>query len=224
MIKYLVQRLMLHSLHRAYRRVCWVGDLPSLPEGRPVVLYANHNTFHDGYVLWLVARTFFRREVLLWMEDWDSFPFFAAVGARPFPTDDATRRMQTIRRTARHLSEKPDTVLIYFPEGELHPPEDGLRAFPSDLMPRLARVFPEVIWWPVGIHLTTHGEALPTLLLTGGTPHPFPDGTEHQRLSRCTETLRSTSHECERLLLGGAHSPDEAWNMRFLRPIFHRYL
>lgn len=224
MIKYLVERIMLSSLSKAYRRICWVGPVPDFDPGRPIILYANHTTFHDGYLLWFVSQTLFNRDVHLWMEEWDDFPLFAPAGARPFPKDDARQRIRTIRSTAQFLAEKPNSTLIYFPEGELHPPEDGILPFPPEVMQRLARILPKADWWPVGIHLTTHGEAQPTLLLTGGEPHAAPDGKERGRLIACVDALRTRSHDCERILLGGKHSPNESWNFRFMRPFFKRYL
>ena len=224
MIKYLVERMMLTSLRKAYRRVCWIGPIPAFDPGRPVVLYANHTTFHDGYVLWLVSKKLFNREVHLWMEEWDEFPLFAPVGARPFPSDDAHQRIRTIRHTAQFLRTNPNSTLIYFPEGKLHPPEQGILPFPKDTMQRLGKVLPDAYWWPVYVHLTTWGEAQPTLLITGGDTHHSPDGAERARLIQCVDALCERTLECENVLLGGKKSPDEAWNFSFLRPFFKRYL
>ena len=224
MIKYLVERIMVSSLKSAYRRICWVGPVPSFDDDRPIVLYANHTTFHDGYVLWLVSKKLFNREVHLWMEDWDNFPLFAAVGAQPFPRDDGAERLRTIRRTNTFLRENPRSTLIYLPEGELHAPEEGILPFPESVMPKLARIFPESQWLPVGIHLTSRGEAQPTLLLTGGEPHEVADGRERERLEACIHQLKGAARPCDRILLGGKQSPDESWNMRFLAPFFRRYL
>lgn len=224
MIKYLVERIMLSSLRKAYRRVCWIGPIPNFDPDRPIVLYANHTTFHDGYLLWLVSKSLFNREVHLWMEEWDAFPLFGAVGARPFPRDDARQRIHTIRSTAHFLRDKPNSTLIYFPEGELHPPEEGVLPFPENVMPRLGNILPDAYWFPVGVHLTTRGEAQPTLMLTGGEPHMSPDGKERDRLVACVDLLQSRALDCERVLLGGKKSPDESWNMGFLRPFFRRYL
>ena len=224
MIKYLVERIMLSSMQKAYRRICWVGPIPTFDDSRPVVLYSNHTTFHDGYIMWLVSQKLFQREIHIWMEDWDNFPIFGAVGAQPFPLDNARQRIKTIRNTNQFLRNNPKSTLIYFPEGKLHVPEEGILPFPKAPMQRLAKIFPDVYWWPVCAHLTTHGEAQPTLLLAGGTPHEKPDGNEHERLTNCLNDLRSRAHPCETVLLGGKKSPNESWNLRFLSPFFRRYL
>ena len=223
-MRFLVEQLMLSSLRSAFRRICWIGPTPDFDKNKPILLYANHHTFHDGYVLWLVSKKLLGREIQLWMEDWDNFPIFGAVGARPFPENDLKQRIKTIRRTGEYLLKHPRSTLIYFPEGTLHPPEEGIIPFPPKIMHQLNRILPEVQWWPVAIHLTTHGEAQPTLLLTGGEPHEHPDGQERERLEACLHTLRSQVHSCETLLLGGKNSPNEAWNLKVLRPLFKRYL
>src|SRR5690606_20216387 len=100
-MKRLVEAMIVRALKGAFRRVCWVGPPPALVPGRPVVLYANHHSFFDGYLLWLLLARHLRRPATLWMRDWDRFPFFAAVGVQPFPDEDPARRAATLRRTLR---------------------------------------------------------------------------------------------------------------------------
>ena len=72
---------MRQALRRAFRRVSWAGPPPTLPPHTPVVLYANHHNFYDGYLAWLVIHHMLQRPTLTWMAEWDRYPFFAAVGA-----------------------------------------------------------------------------------------------------------------------------------------------
>ncbi len=211
------------SLRRTFRRVCWVGAWPSLPEAKPVVLYANHHSFYDGYLLWYLARHHLGRATVTWMEDWDRFPFFAALGALPFPPGDAVRRAATVRRTARRLRTHPGTAFIYFPEGLLHPPEDGLAPFSTLPLERLARLLPPCTWWPVALHVTWWGESHPTALLAGGTPHDALAGDEWERLNAVWHALRSTRPAETTLLLEGRSSPQETWNFSLLKHLFERH-
>ncbi len=223
MIARLVEALIPHELRRTFRRVCWVGDAPELPEA-PVVLYANHHYFYDGYLLWLLTRRVLDRPGLTWMADWDRFPFFAAAGAQPFPPDNPARRRATLRRTAHHFRTRPDTVLVYFPEGVLHAPENGILPFPPRAFDRLARLFPTAWWWPVALHVTWWGDARPTALLTGGAPHAAPDGSEHARLERLWHALRRERPTPTTTLMEGRRSPSETWSFSLARRFFERYL
>lgn len=220
----LVSRLMLRDLRRAFRRVCWVGPPPALPPGEPVVAYANHHAYHDGFLMHLLIEHWLGRTGAIWMEEWDRFPLFAATGAQPFPADEPQRRAATVRRTARRFREQPDTILAYFPEGRLHPPEDGLLPFPADVAPRIDRLLPACRWWPVGIHVTWWGEARPTALLTGGTPHARADGSERERLDIVWRRLHRPDPEPLTVLLEGATDPSEGRGYDWLRPFFERFL
>ncbi len=219
----LVEALLWFDLYRAFRRVCWVGEWPpSLPD-RPVIAYANHHHFYDGHLAWLLFQARLGRPPTLWMAEWDRFPFFAAVGAQPFPPDDATRRAATIRRTARRFRDRPRTVLVYYPEGTLHAPDQGIRTFSGTAVQRLARLYPEAQWWPYAVRVTWRDEADPTVLLAGGTVHDA-DGREHTRLERLWEDLHGVSRRPTRPLLQGSESLEEWWDFSFASSFFERYL
>jgi len=211
---------MKRALQRAFRRVCWTGDLPSLPPGVPVVLYANHHNFFDGYLAWLLAHHVLHRPVMTWMAEWDRFPFFGAVGALPFPPDDPRRRAATLRHTIRRFRNEPDSILVYFPEGRLHRAEEGLLPFDLDAFARLDRLLPDKLWWPVGIHTSWWDEALPTALLGGGTPFPTASGQELEHLEAVWHAVRKAEPQQTHILLDGHHSPNERWDMSFLSRFF----
>ncbi len=214
------------DLASAFRRVVWAGEKPALPAGRPVVLYANHHAYFDSFLLWrLIARTL-ERPFIVWMEKWDDVPLFGPIGALPFPPEDARRRVQTIRETARRMAASPAILLLY-PEGELRPPDAGLGPWRADL-PRLARLLPpEALWWPVGVRVTDWGQASPTALLAGGDLHPIPDGSERQRLQAVLDRLRAARPQdlasgAAHVLLEGKQGPDERWDLSRLGPLFRR--
>ncbi|MEM6335653.1 MAG: acyltransferase, partial [Bacteroidota bacterium] len=208
-----IRRLILRDLKRSFRRIVWAGALPDLPADVPVVLYANHFNFYDGYLAWYVARELLGRYSLTWMADLDAFPFFKAQGALSFPEDNPKRRLLTIRETARQMRERPETVLFYFPEGILHPPEDGLGELPTKSFAKLDRIFPEKLWWPVGIHVTWWGENLPTVILGAGEAYPESDGTERDRLNTVLTRLHTVrpGDADVRTVFDGRLSPNERW-------------
>ncbi len=223
-----VSRLIERSLRSDFRRIMWVGPEPwtegSLAPDRPTVLYTNHHSFHDGYLLWLLACRTLGRPALIWMNEWERAPLFGPLGALPFPLDDERQRLATIRETAHRLQERPAPVFFYFPEGELRPPDAGLAAFSPDRFTRLARLFPDdVQWWPVGIRATWWGEDRPTALLTGSDLHDQPDGDEYTRLAHTLDALQSVQPGEGRLLLDGARSAHERWDLSLLAPLLRRW-
>jgi len=218
----IVSALLRWDLHWAFRRVSWIGSPPSLPDG-PVIAYSNHHHYYDGHLAWLLFRRTLNRHPTLWMADWDQFPFFAAVGAQPFPPDDPARRAATLRRTARRFRSQARPVLVYYPEGTLHPPEEGLHTFDATAITRLARLYPQATWWPYAVHVTWRNEATPTALLTGGSPHDA-DGNERNRLKCLWERLRSPTDRPSHTLLRGRRGAEEWWDFTFASAFFERYL
>jgi 1-acyl-sn-glycerol-3-phosphate acyltransferase len=214
----LVAALLIGDLRRAFRQVIWVGPVPDLPT-QPVVAVANHHSYFDGHLLWLLARAQLGRPFAVWMEELDRFPFLALQGALPFPAGSAARRVRTVRHTRRLLGTRPDTVLAYFPEGTLHGPEDPVWGWPDDTLPRLHAVLGEPVWWPVGIHVTWRGQARPTALMTGEAWHREPRGDEAATLERLRRRLRAP-RDPERVLLEGVASPAERWQFGWMRPLF----
>lgn len=221
-MRWLVGLLMLRDLRQSFRRVGWVGPWPpDLPSG-PLICYANHHHFFDGHLAWLLLRRRLQRPPTIWMAEWDAFPFFAAVGAQPFPPDDPRRRAATLRRTARWFRDDPTTVLVYFPTGTLDPPETGIQ-FSEDRTARIAALYPEARWWPLAIHVTWRGDARPVALLRGGTPHAA-DGREAERLTRLWHSLCDTPVTTDQALLEGRRSASERWNFSSAASFFTRYL
>ena len=222
-VRWLVEALLRSDLRGAFRRVYWVGSWPpALPDG-PVIAYANHHHYFDGHLGWLLFQERLARPATLWMAEWDRFPFFGAVGAQPFPPDDPSRRAATLRRTARRFRRAPDTVLIYFPEGTLRPPEGGIRDFDAETLHRLAELYPEAQWWPLAVHVTWRGNARPTAYLSGGPAHPE-DGREETRLSERWHALHEADPAPRHLLLDGRRGASEIWSFSFTAPFFSRYL
>ncbi len=221
-------RTMTRSLRAAFRRAVWAApDLIDPAPGRPLVVYANHHVYHDSFLLWHLLTRGLGRPMVVWMARWEQAPLFGPIGALPFPDDDARARAVTIRETARRMKADPRTALYVYPEGHMHPPEDGLLPFVADL-PRLARLLPsDAAFVPVGIRSSWWGESRPTAVLGAGAAHEAPDGGEHARLSAVLqrlEALRPADLESggARTVFDGRPGPDERWDLSPVAPLFRR--
>ncbi len=217
----LAYALLRRQLRRVFRRIVWVEPWHPPDVDRPVVIYANHHAFYDAQVLGYVAERVLKRHTVVWMEELDRFPFLGVLGARSFPTDDPARRFRTIRETARLMASRPDTALIYFPEGHLHPIEEGILPFPADRFARLASVFPQVQWWPVVLCISGWQDATPTAVLVGGPPLAAPTGSERSTLSALLET-GTAGTGTRRVLLEGRRGPHERWDLGSLSAFVRR--
>jgi hypothetical protein len=215
-------RFLERALRREFRRIVWMDEeLPQLPDG-PVVLYANHHAFYDGYVLGYLVERVLRRQAIVWVETLDRFPFFRTVGALPFPANDRWARVATMRRTVRAWKTDPRMVLIYFPEGRLHPWEEGVEWPTDDRLSRLGGLTDDLVWWPVALRVGGWQEHKPTAYLRAGRWHDRSTGFEAAQLEELMHSLEDPGAHPQRTILEGRRGPHERWDFSGLDSVFSR--
>ena len=142
-----------------------IGGLSEL--GRPVIVFANHHYWWDGYLgYWLIRA--WGRSMVVWMEAYRRFPPFRATGALPFPPDDPQVRARTVRRTVQILRTEPAALLL-FPEGVLHGDTERLLPFQRSLHWLACRV-PQATLLPLAIHIEPSYHQYPRAYLSVGAP------------------------------------------------------
>jgi hypothetical protein len=133
----------------------------------PVILFANHHYWWDGYLgYWLIRAWGYRP--LTWMEAYRRFPPFGALGALPFPPNDPQARARTVRRTVQILRTEPAALLL-FPEGVLHGDTERLLPFQRSLH-WLACHVPQAMLLPLAIHIEPSYHQYPRAYLSVGAP------------------------------------------------------
>ncbi len=160
-VDWLIQR----DLRRCFRAVYVRGA--SADGERPLILFANHHYWWDGYLGYWLIRSWGRR-MLVWMESYRRFPPFHVIGALPFPPDDAQRRAHTVRRTVQVLNADPAALLL-FPEGVLHGNTERLLPFQRSLHWLACRV-PQATLLPLAIHIEPSYHQYPRAFLSVGAP------------------------------------------------------
>jgi len=143
-----------------------IGGLYEL--GRPVILFANHHYWWDGYLGYWLIRAWGRRMVV-WMESYRRFPPFGAIGALPFPPDDPMARARTVKRSVQALRTEPATALLLFPEGTLHGDTERLLPFQRSLHWLACRA-PQATLLPLAIHTEPSYHQYPRAFLSVGAP------------------------------------------------------
>ena len=134
----------------------------------PVILFANHHYWWDGYLGYWLIRAWGRRMVV-WMESYRRFPPFGAIGALPFPPDDPMARARTVKRSVQALRTEPATALLLFPEGTLHGDTERLLPFQRSLHWLACRV-PQATLLPLAIHIEPSYHQYPRAFLSVGAP------------------------------------------------------
>jgi hypothetical protein len=128
--RWLADWLLMRSLRRFFRGA-YLHDKEPPDPASPAIVFANHSYWWDGHFVYLLAQEWRPGKGMVWMKELAPFPPFAALGAMPFPDDDAVARATTIRRTVRALRSSP-ALLFMFPEGDIRP-GPGLRPFARSL-------------------------------------------------------------------------------------------
>ncbi|MER3496643.1 MAG: hypothetical protein C4320_07650 [Armatimonadota bacterium] len=160
----LVTGMILRTLRARFHHLEVGGATEELPD--QVIFVANHNGWHDGYVMFALAR-YFGRPVLDWIAEFEAFPPFALVGGMPFPENDAAVRATTIRKTIRIMRAERRS-LILFAEGALHP---GPELLPfGGAVDLIARQVPGVRVIPVAIRYDLVFHERPVASISVGPP------------------------------------------------------
>lgn len=206
----------LRALRKAFRGVYWSGSASDFPAMQPVVFFANHHSFFDGHLLWLLVHRTLGRSATIWMQELDRFPFFASGGVLPFPSADARGRAATIYRTRQRFDHDPEHALIFFPEGRLHPREEGILDLDEQRLARMAHILPRALWCPAAIHISWRDSDRPDAFLATGKPAPHPRGVVADQMRALLADLTVRSLSPMPCILRGRPGLNERWDFSYL--------
>lgn len=162
----LVHRYVRWKLSSAFRGLWSLGALPRGDE--PLILYANHTSFWDGFVVHALVHAA-GREGYAVMEEHNlaRYRFLTRLGALSIRRGDRGSALETLRHCAKVL-ERPRAALLVFPQGRLERAAAPLR-FERGLavLARLsgARAV------PVALRYTFFEHEYPDVLVAAGEPH-----------------------------------------------------
>ncbi|MCS7273485.1 MAG: lysophospholipid acyltransferase family protein [Fimbriimonadales bacterium] len=174
------------SLRGHFRAIYVQGAPPQEP--RPLILFANHHYWWDGYLVYWLLRAWQRRP-LTWMESYRQFPPFGALGALPFPPKQPMVRARTIRRTLLAL-QSPETAVVLFPEGVLHGDTERLLPFQRSLY-WLACHAPNAVLLPLAIYIEPSYHQYPRAYLRVGAPFASQQADETAWLQEAAQAVMS---------------------------------
>lgn len=194
------------KLGRSFRGL-WIRGKPPIDE--PLVLYANHSNFWDGFVAHAVLRACGRKGFAM-MEEQNlrRFSFLRRLGAFSVRRGSAASARESLRYAAGLLREPRATVLI-FPQGKIEPFTAPLQfERGAELLGRWA----SVRCLPMAIRYAVFEHQYPDILVEIGEPHAPDDTTAlagQLEALRASLAARSGPDGLE-LLLGGRRSLAEA--------------
>ena len=212
----LVGGMIRRSVRSRLRNLYWRPSTANLTS--PVIFYANHHGWLDGYVMYH-AITKLNIRCVDWIEEFDAFPLFSTIGGMRFAKGDMLGRVKTVRNTIRLMCQERRS-LVLFPEGALHQPPE-VHTFGKSLETVATKV-PEVTLVPVAIYYELSMHERPEAWLGFGIPHCFESLESCQmKLNQELLTLRQAVADGTRfdILARGTPSVNERMSMkRFRKP------
>ncbi len=171
----LCRRSLWKSFHAVRFRAVAPLPLPPSQLNIPVIFYANHNTWWDGYLAHIVTRQLYGLEPYLMMDIQQLRRYFFFSWAGVFSVDQQNGRsaMRSIEYIAEELRGGPGRALWIFPQGQIQPQERRPLDFHSGLARTIRRVG-ECYVYPVAARFEFFREQYPEILIDVGEMRHFP--------------------------------------------------
>jgi 1-acyl-sn-glycerol-3-phosphate acyltransferase len=162
------------------------APLPAPPGqlSQPVIFYANHNTWWDGYLAHIVTRQVYGLEGYLMMDrrQLERFHFFRWAGVFSVDQENGREALRSLEYIAGELRKGNGRALWIFPQGDICPQERRPLGFHSGLARLIRRVGPCYVY-PVAVRHEFFKQPQPEFLISVGPARYFPaDQTENPHI------------------------------------------
>lgn len=212
------------SLRRMFHRVALAGPSPP-PWNLPVLVYLNHVSWWDGYLVFLLSDELWRREAFIMMEEPQlrRYGFFRYCGAFSVDRSDPREGMRSVAYAAGLLRGNPGRLMWIFPQGVITPNDRRpLETFAGAA--HIAKRAAPLCCIPIALRYEFGGEQHPEALIRIGAWHVVEPGAGasalhaemDQRLERELEALHCDVVEgrsaAYRTILRGRSSVNVVWD------------
>jgi chlorobactene lauroyltransferase len=157
----------------------------------PLLIYANHFSWWDGYVIALIERLL-RVDGYLMVEEEQlhRYFFFTWIGCFSVNRQNIRSAMQSLRYAATLLKRHPGRMVGIFPQGQIFPNDRRPLVFYNGVA-YLARTAAPVLLYPLAIRIEYLAEQRPALFICLGEPLliPVEETKEPTFLKTCTQRL-----------------------------------
>lgn len=177
LIFWICRRSLYRAFHAVHFRAAERLVAPPSKLTAPVIFYANHHTWWDGYLAHLVVRQVYGLGPHLMMDvkQLRRYPFFSWAGCFSVDREDGREAMRSIDYIAQELKRKPGQALWIFPQGEIRPQEQRPLNFYSGLARTIRRVG-ACYAYPVATRFEFTREQFPEIFISVGSARYFGEG------------------------------------------------
>jgi len=168
-------------------RIHFAGLPSGLPGDMPLLMVANHTSWWDAFGLREIQRILRPRApiyTVMLERELARFPFFRRIGAIGIEPHRLSSIRSTARRVARLTRLRPDSTVLFFPQGRIWPSFRRPLGFAPGV-DLFLREMPQAFALPVGMHLEALASPRPTFFLYASPPiSPLVAGESVVRLER----------------------------------------
>ena len=192
------------SLYRAFHAVHLQAaqPLPAPPSklAIPIIFYANHHSWWDGYLAQILVRQIYGLEAYLMMDvqQLRRYRFFSWAGCFSVDRQDGREALRSIIYVNQELKAKPGRALWIFPQGEIRPQEQRPLAFYPGLAHLIKRLGP-CYTYPVATRFEFTREQFPEIFIRVGQARYFGENEKLQIKNLTTELETSLTDALDQL-------------------------
>ncbi len=200
LVFWLARRGLWKSFHEVRFRAS--GPLPAPPSRLdvPLIFYANHNTWWDGYLALMVTRQLYGLDGYLMMDvrQLRRYRFFRWAGVFSVDQENGREALRSIDYIARELQQGPGRCLWIFPQGQIQPQEGRPLAFHSGLAHLIRRVGRCYVY-PVAVRFEFLREQYPDIFVEVGPAQLFEKGQPFDPKKLTAELETSLTNQLDQL-------------------------
>lgn len=165
---------------RHFHTIQLLGTPPKIPTHLPLLLLPNHNTWWDGFFVYLLNKRIFRRTAYLMMLETQlsKYRFFAKIGAYSIEPKRRQGIVESLKYTVELLNQGTPLVSI-FPQGELLPWHTRPLDYKRGIEWVLREYAKPVAVLPLAIRTEFIGEKRPSVFFLFGNVSSFDAETFH---------------------------------------------
>ncbi len=195
-----------------------LAGLPAALPDAPLLVVANHISWWDGFTLREIHRRLRPRaplRVVMTERELRQNRVLGWIAAVALDPGSPASVLRTFRGLRRLCHERPDAVVLFFPQGRIWPSHRRPLGFARGIT-TLARMLAPVTVLPVALHIEPLATLKPTLFASAGSPLPF-DRDEHASLVDLETAVTAEADALLAFLAAHGEGSGRAWPDEFDR-------
>lgn len=121
--EFVFDKYLLTIFRKSFSGINLIGDPPEISKDVQLIVLPNHSTWWDGFFVWYLNKSFFRRKFYIMMLEsrLKKYNFFSKLGAFSIDQNNPKSIIETFAYINTILNSQDRIILNFYPQGELLP-------------------------------------------------------------------------------------------------------